>query len=280
MTVVKVEKNNYTVEPLYQWDLNQVLEIHGLSMAVTPEVHFTSDAMVRAVRRFATMDAAGVIRAEVPNALLQKPYKIKAIICIREGDVFKSYREIAIPVKARNQPADYTITDDGDLYSFMELENLVYDSVARVEGSNAEAMNKANQAVTTANAAATTANGIAATAGAAKTTADAAKTTAETAKTTAEAAKTTADGIAATAAAAKTTAEAAQSTANAATQTANAAAQTANAALPKAGGAVFGALTLTGPLILTEGVHYGTEAQRPAPGVKGRIYFQVVETNG
>lgn len=42
-------------------------------------------------------------------------------------------------------------------------------------------------------------------------------------------------------------------------------------ALPKAGG------TMTGPLILTEGVHYGTEEQMPAPGTAGRIFFMVVK---
>lgn len=176
MASVKVEKNSYTVDGLYQWDLNQVLEIYGLSMAKAPEIHFTNEAAVRAVRRFATMDAAGVIRAEVPNALLQQPYKIKALVCIREGEVFKTYREIAIPVKARPQPADYTITDDDDIYSFLALENLVYESVAEVKASNAAATAAAAQAVATANAAsataqaaATTANGIAATAQAANT---------------------------------------------------------------------------------------------------------------
>lgn len=175
MAIVKVENKSYTVEPLYQWDLNQVLEIRGLSMHATPEVHFTNEIMARAIRRFATMDATGVIRVEVPNALLQTTCRIKALVCIREGEVFKTYHELQIPVKGRAQPADYTITDDQDIYSFLELENLVRDSVASMEKSNAEAKrqasaatNTANAAATTANAAATTANGIAADAADAK----------------------------------------------------------------------------------------------------------------
>lgn len=47
-----------------------------------------------------------------------------------------------------------------------------------------------------------------------------------------------------------------------------AAAATADKALPKAGG------TMTGMLILTEGVHYGDNL--PAPGNKGRIFFKKV----
>ena len=36
MATVKVEKNSYTVEPLYQWDKDQTLEIYGLSLASIP----------------------------------------------------------------------------------------------------------------------------------------------------------------------------------------------------------------------------------------------------
>lgn len=158
MAIVKVENKSYTVEPLYQWDLNQVLEIRGLSMAAVPEVHFTNDAMARAIRRFATMDAAGVIRAEVPNALLQTAAKIRALVCIREGEVFKTYHEIRIPVKARPQPADYTITDEDDIYSFLALENLVNDSVVKAERSAAAAATSAAQAANTASAAQAAAN--------------------------------------------------------------------------------------------------------------------------
>ena len=177
MSVITVEKNNYTAEPMYQWDLNQVLEIYGLSMPAVPEVHFTNDIMVRAVRRFATMDAAGVIRVEVPNALLQTAARIKALVCIREGEVFKTYHEIRIPVKARQQPADYTITDDQDLYSFVELENLVYESVAAMQQSTATA----NEAKAIATAAKATAESVAGTTDEAKAIATAAKATADAA---------------------------------------------------------------------------------------------------
>lgn len=44
--------------------------------------------------------------------------------------------------------------------------------------------------------------------------------------------------------------------------------ETANAALPKSGG------TLTGILVLTEGVHYGDTL--PPPGTPGRIFFKKV----
>lgn len=194
--IVKVENKSYTVEPLYQWDLNQMLEIRGLSMAAVPEVHFTNDALVRAVRRFATMDAAGVIQVEVPNALLQTAAKIRALVCIREGEVFKTYHEIRIPVKPRPRPADYTITDDQDVYSFLALENLVYESATKTAADAEAAAASAAQAVSAAGAAQTTAGeakniaaGIAATANAAATAAGEASAAAEAAQQTAEEAK-------------------------------------------------------------------------------------------
>ena len=197
MAVARVEKNSYTVESLHQWDLNQTLEIYGLSMHKTPEVHFTNDLMVAAVRRYATMDAAGVIRVEIPNALLQKPQTIKAMVCIREGETFKTYHCIRIPVKPRQQPADYTITDDQDVYSFLALEDLVAESVASMQASNsalqtaltakynsvaepvAEAVETANAAAQTATEAAEVAQGIADTANEALEAAEEARTAAE-----------------------------------------------------------------------------------------------------
>lgn len=137
MSIVTVKKDRYTVDPpLYQWDLNQVLTITGLSLAVIPEIHFTNDAMDRAIVRHASMDNAGVITVDVPNTLLQKPYKIKAYVCIYEdGDAFKSLYKIEIPVIKRNQPNDYVFEDTaGEIYSFNALENLVANALKEIEG--------------------------------------------------------------------------------------------------------------------------------------------------
>lgn len=195
--IVRVEKNSYTVEKLTQWDLNQTLEIYGLSMAKTPEVHFTTDLMVAAVRRYATMDEAGIIRVEIPNALLQQAQAIKAMVCIREGEIFQTYHTIRIPVKPRQKPADYTITDDQDVLSFRALEDKVTDSVAQMQASNAAlqealtaqyesvaqpvaaAVETANAAAAQASAAAEVAQGIAGTATEAKNTAQQALATAQ-----------------------------------------------------------------------------------------------------
>lgn len=137
MSIIKVEKNNYTVEPLYQWDLNQELSIHGLSLSRVPEVHFANMAMDRAIVRQATMDAAGVVKVDVPNALLQKPYPITAYICGYTGATFETYYKIEIPVTPRERPYDYTITDDPDVYSFIALENMVNNATQDMANASA-----------------------------------------------------------------------------------------------------------------------------------------------
>lgn len=136
MSNVIVKSNRYTVEPLYQWDLNQVLTIYGLSLASIPEIHFTNTGMDRAIVKQATMNDAGVISADVPNSLLQKPYTITAYVCIYEGDTFKSLYAIEIPVKARKKPGDYTLENDEELYSFNTMKNQILNLMSSIEDHN------------------------------------------------------------------------------------------------------------------------------------------------
>lgn len=138
MANVAVNSNGrYTIDPLYQWDINQVLAIYGLSLASIPEIHFTNSAMDRAIVRQATMDDAGVITVDIPNSLLQKPYKITAYICIYEGETFRSLYSIEIPVTTRNKPGDYTIEDsNGEIYSFKALENLIANTTKNLRADH------------------------------------------------------------------------------------------------------------------------------------------------
>lgn len=142
MPKVTVTADRYTIDnPLYQWDVNEVLEIRGLSLPSIPEIHFTDDAMDRAIVRQADMDDAGVITATIPNSLLQKPLPVIAYVCIYDGDTFMSLYKIEIPLKARKQPTDYTLTDDQEVYSFNSLENRLNN----VEAKNIEQDSKLEQ---------------------------------------------------------------------------------------------------------------------------------------
>jgi hypothetical protein len=122
MAKVTVNKNTYIIEPVYQWDLNQVLEIHGMSFATAPEVHFAHDGAEFAFVRSATIDAAGVIHAKVPNVLLQKAQRVNVYLCTYEGNSFQTVNKFVMPVQARNCPGDYTMVDDYQLYDFTSMD--------------------------------------------------------------------------------------------------------------------------------------------------------------
>jgi hypothetical protein len=110
--------------------------------------------MDRAIVRQATKSSSGVITVDVPNSLLQKPYTIRAFICIYEGETFKTLYKIEIPIKARKEPNDYTFEDDNnEIYSFNALENLVNNTIVEANGKYNEAINNAEQSKTNYNTA-------------------------------------------------------------------------------------------------------------------------------
>lgn len=130
MATITVMADKYKVDPLYQWDINQVLTIYGLSLDRTPEIHFSNRVMENAIVRQATMDDAGVVSVDIPNSMLQKPFNVNAFICVYEGDTFKTLYRIEIPLKPRSRPLDYTIKDDDEIYSFNELKNLFNNTLS------------------------------------------------------------------------------------------------------------------------------------------------------
>ena len=145
MSNVVVKNNRYTVDPLYQWDLNQDLVIYGLSLPSIPEIHFTNNTMNRAIVIQATMDDSGVITAKIPNSLLQKPYTIKVYVCQYEGKTFESLYSLDIPVNPRKKPLDYSFEDNVDeLYSFNALDNKIDNTLALVLARYDEVNNKYN----------------------------------------------------------------------------------------------------------------------------------------
>lgn len=144
-TIVKVEKNRYVAQPVFQWDRNQILKIYGLSLASIPEIHFANSDMGHAIVKQASMDNAGVITVDIPNSLLQKPYKINIFVCTYEGGTFQSQYHLELQVKARPRPLDYTleVTDD-EVYSFNALENQVANALAETNAKYDSVMTGVN----------------------------------------------------------------------------------------------------------------------------------------
>ena len=125
MADLKIDKNRYTVDSVYQWDINQELKIYGLSM-LAPEIHFTNEATGGSIVVDCTVDESGVISVNIPNSLLQYKYPIVVYVAGFEGDTYKTYHKFSIPVKARKRPGDYTLSlSDNEVYSFTNMERRI-----------------------------------------------------------------------------------------------------------------------------------------------------------
>lgn len=101
-------KDHYTLDGVYQWDRNHMLEVYGLSVEGVPELHFAHGAREKAIVQPTSIDAAGVIRAMIPNDMLEQARPINVYVCTQTGDAFQSLFKIVIPVKSRPRPADIT----------------------------------------------------------------------------------------------------------------------------------------------------------------------------
>lgn len=138
MTVVTIKKNNtYTVNDLFQWDTNRVLEIYGLNLAALPEIHFANSKMDKAIVKQVAESKTGGFRVEIPNILLETAVPIRVFICGYEGEEFISYYSLTINVKARPKPEDYIAEDDEKIYSYNALENLVNNTISNLKAENA-----------------------------------------------------------------------------------------------------------------------------------------------
>lgn len=105
MSKVLIDRRRVMAAPLFQWDRGQVLEVYGLSLAEAPEVHFAHEGADDAQVVQSSMDLSGVIRAAIPDALLESPADLHAWI-VDETSGSRTLCEIAVPVTERAQP-DY-----------------------------------------------------------------------------------------------------------------------------------------------------------------------------
>ena len=133
--------STYKTDSLHQWDINQVLEVSGLNLTTSPEVHFSNSNTDRAIVRQATLKN-GVVSVSIPNSLLQEPLRIFAHIGIYEGTTFKVVELVEIPVTPRKRPEDYQLsTSDKEVYSFKALENALANRATTEQVANIIAHN-------------------------------------------------------------------------------------------------------------------------------------------
>lgn len=105
-------------ESFYQWDVNQRLT--SAKLAEGDEVHFYNVTLARAlVVKAYKLD--GVIVADVPNILLQRPHEIVGYQYITDGDCRRTCESFSFAVTPRPMPEDYIYTETEILnYKFLE----------------------------------------------------------------------------------------------------------------------------------------------------------------
>ena len=113
---------SYVTDSLYQWDKNRTLSVTGITVSVSPEVHFTNAILGKAIVKQGTL-SGGTITVDIPNSLLQEALSIRAYIGVYEGSTFKTLEVVEIPVIRRARPEDYTLDTGDEVYSFKALEN-------------------------------------------------------------------------------------------------------------------------------------------------------------
>ena len=96
---------------LYQWDLNQTLEIRGLNVATAPQIHFSVRG-IKAALVTQSVISDNVITVKIPNLILQYGKDVNAYVYIAENDAKSTVKTIIIPVVSRAKPADYVYDED------------------------------------------------------------------------------------------------------------------------------------------------------------------------
>ena len=116
--------NDYITDSLYQWDLNQTLEITGLNLSIVPQILFANKFSV-AAEPIAAKVSGDTISCEIPNMLLTQPYPIFAYIRITEGNLVHTVEKLKIPVIETIRPENYEYEENIAVLTYDDLKVLI-----------------------------------------------------------------------------------------------------------------------------------------------------------
>ncbi len=138
MIKIVVQNEQYTAAKVFQWDLGQTLEIHGLELDFIPEVHFSKviGNKIGVISREVIVGSDGVITVDIPSVLLETSNAIKVYVCKAGEDYFATLYQYEIVVQARPKPTDYIHTDE-EILTWEKLEKrieVLEKEVANMEG--------------------------------------------------------------------------------------------------------------------------------------------------
>lgn len=130
--------NIVTAHGLTQWDYGQKLEIHGLALPSSFQVHFSCKKSDEAIVRLGTT-INGVGSTVIPDSILEQDTEIRAWIYLIGDGTGETIKLIQLPLTARPKPQDFisqiTPSQQTMLEQFMAQLN---ELAGTIESSNAE----------------------------------------------------------------------------------------------------------------------------------------------
>ena len=130
--------NIVTAHGLTQWDYGQKLEIHGLALPASFQVHFSCKKSNEAIVRLGTT-INGVGSTVIPDSILEQDTEIRAWIYLVGDGTGETIKLIQLPLTVRPKPQDFisqiTPSQQTMLEQFMAQLN---ELTGTIESSNAE----------------------------------------------------------------------------------------------------------------------------------------------
>lgn len=129
---------------LWQYDYNQILQISGLSLPATVEIHFSlTEKSGKAETRVATTEN-GITQVQIPNELLRNDgksgnYSIFAFIYVVDEDSGNTEYEIILHVDSRPAPGGEISEDPDEPHLLDEAVNAVNAAAGRAENAESNA---------------------------------------------------------------------------------------------------------------------------------------------
>lgn len=108
-----IADDNMIVEGLTQWDRGQILEIVGLNLPSSVEIHFAQNDDEYATPVIgSTMD--GVTQVDIPDRMLQFSETIHAYIYLSDKSFGETIFTIHLPIRERHRPSTYCADPNPD----------------------------------------------------------------------------------------------------------------------------------------------------------------------
>ena len=122
-----------TIDYLTQWDYNRklIMYIDNYDLSYAPEVHFCNQNSVEALVVQSVVEG-NKLTVDIPNILLQEHLALYAYVYLSDANNAASQKTIlsvAIPVRYKPKPSDYTYIENIDKVTAATIEQSVYDKV-------------------------------------------------------------------------------------------------------------------------------------------------------